>query len=569
MQVRFKYLLIASTALVFTACKKTNEQGRLIPNTAAIVVQVDGKSLSSKLPWDEVKNNPFFKEAYADSTLPVALKKILDNPENSGIDISKDLLFFAQKDSSGGYIAFVGGIKDATIFKSFNTEVTENGSASEKDGVNFISKFPVSVGWNKEKFVYIFDAPQLGQMDQLSKRMLNDSIDISNHTPRDIGATCKDIFELKESNSLAGEENFTKLLKEPGDIHFWMNAEELNKYSSSAAALAMVNLEKLYKGNITTAAVSFENGKINVRTFSYAGEELTKLYKKYNGGQVSEEMIKRMPGKDVVGIIAMNFKPEGIREFLKLLNLDGFVNLAKPTLGFDLEDFVKANKGDILIGLSDLKLAPDTTKYLFKDEEEFQPTMPKPQFNFIFATSIGDKEAFNKLVNAGKKAGSAFVNDASLPLAYNSNGTYFALGNSKENVDKYIGAGNSNFDFTSKITGQPFGGYLNIQSLMKAFETQTVKDSATKVLYDVSLKTWDNILWKGGEFKDGAITQFFEVNLMDKNTNSLKQLNQYAGKLAEVQLQKRKKQKEDMMAFEDAVGPVRDTLAPAPTIKEK
>ena len=566
MQVRFQYLMIAATMLLLASCTKKNTQGKLIPATASIVVQVDGKSLSEKLPWDEVKNNPLLKEAYGDSTLPAAVKKLLDNPASSGIDIAKDLLFFVQKDSSGGYIGFEGSIKDEVIFKNFNTEITENGSASEKDGVNFISKFPVSVGWNKEKFVYVFDAPQLAQMDQLSRRMMTDSIDISSHSPRDIGATCKSIFALKESNSLAEEEKFTKLLTQPGDIHFWMNVEELSKNSAASAALAMVNLEKLYKGSITTAAVNFDNGKITANTFSYAGKELTSLYKKYSGGKVNEDMLKRMPGKDVVAVIAMNFQPEGIREFLKLLNLDGFVNLAKPTLGFDLDDFVKANKGDIMIGLSDFKLATDTSKYLFKDEEAIEPVMPKPTFNFMFAASIGDKEAFNKLVNAGKKAGNAFVNDTKLPISYNSNGTYFALGNSKENVDKYIAGGStSNFDFISKITGQPFGGFLNIQSLMRSLQSQAGKDSAVKALFDVSLKTWDNVLWKGGEFKDGALTQSFEINLMDKNTNSLKQLNQYAAKLAEVQIEKKRKQKQDMMAFEDSVlpGNLKDSL-PSP-----
>ncbi len=571
MQVRFKYLLIAATMLSLASCKKTNEQGKLIPSNAAIIVQVAGKSLSAKLPWDEVKNNPLLKEVYSDSSLPAAIKKLLDNPASSGIDITSDLLFFAMKDSSGAYIGFEGSIKDETIFKTFNTEITENGSASEKDGVNFISKFPVSIGWNKEKFVYVFDAPQLSQIDQLSRRMMNDSIDITSHKQRDIGATCKSIFALPESNSMAREEKFTKLLKEPGDIHFWMNTEELSKSSTSSAALAMVNLEKLVKGSITAAAVNFENGKMDIKTFSYAGEELTKLYKKYSGGKVNEDMLKRMPGKDMVGIIAMNFQPEGIREFLKMLNLDGFVNLAKPTLGFDLEDFVKANKGDILFGLSDFTVAADTSKYLFKDEEAFKSSMPKPQANFIFAASIGDKDAFNKLVNAGKKAGGAFLNDARLPLAYNSNGTYFALGNSKENVDKYIAGGNNNADFINRITGQPFGGYLNIQSLMKAFESQAIKDSADKALYDISLKTWESIIWKGGEFKEGALTQSFEINLLDKNTNSLKQLNQYAGKLAEIQVQKKRKQKEDMMAFEDAVTALKDTAAatPAASMKEK
>ncbi len=558
MQLRFKYLLFAAALFLFASCKKKNTQGRLIPATAAFVLQVDGKSLASKLPWDEIKNNPVFKEAYGDSSLPASVKKLLDNPASSGIDLSKDLLVFVLKDSIGGYIGFEGSVKDEAMFKSFNTEVSENGSASEKDGINFISKFPVCVGWDKEKFVYIIDAPQLGQMDQLSKRMMRDSIDISNHNPRDIGATCKSVFALSESNSLAVNEQFTKVLAESGDIRFWLSTEALSKGggSNTPEMLALIDLSKLYKDSYTTGVLNFENGKVTANLFSYAGKELTAVYKKYGGGKIDEDMLKRMPGKDVVAVMALHFQPEGIRELLKVLNLDGFVNVAVSRFGFNMDDFVKANKGDILVGVTDFKLEADTSTFAFKDEEQFKSLPATPKANFVFAASIGDKDAFNKLINAGKKAGSSLPNAQSGELfAYNSNGTYFALGNSKETVDKYLAGSDTKFDFISNISGSPFGGYLNLQSLMKSLQTQASKDSAGKALFDISLSTWDNVLWKGGEFKNDALTNTIEINLVDKNTNSLKQLAAYLSKAAKVAMEKKKKQQEDMRAFEDAITP--------------
>jgi hypothetical protein len=59
-------------------------------------------------------------------------------------------LFFVLKDSAGGYIGFEGNVKDETTFKKFNQQITENGAAREKDGVQYISKSPVCVGWTKE-----------------------------------------------------------------------------------------------------------------------------------------------------------------------------------------------------------------------------------------------------------------------------------------------------------------------------------------------------------------------------------------------------------------------------------
>ena len=73
-------------------------------------------------------------------------------------------------------------------------------------------------------------------------------------------------------------------------------------------------------------------------------------------------------------------------------------------------------------------------------------------------------------------------------------------------------------------------------------------DSLTLAGFDASLKMWDNLTMKGGQFKDGGITQHWEINLMDKNTNSLKQLNKYAasmGLIAEANKKKNAPTKKD------------------------
>lgn len=547
-----KLLIFFAAAILFASCSKNNIQGKLIPKEATIVIRLDGKSLSSKLPWDEIKQNPLFKEINADTGLPASVKSLLDNPESAGIDIKADLIFFAVKDSIGGYIGFEGKVKDENIFKTFNQQITEHGVESEKDGVQFISKAPFCVGYTKEKFVYVFDTPQLSHLDELSKRMIKDSINTGSRSARDIGATCKSVFALKENNSLAINENFSRLMKETGDVNFWINTEELSKGGSSASALAMVNLDKFYKGNVTTASVNFDTGKIIVNAKTYAGEEMNKLFKKYSGGKINGDMIKRMPGKDIVAIMALNFKPEAIRELIKMTGLDGLINLGIAKSGFSMDDFIKANKGDILLGLSDLVMKPDTTSYNFKSQSENISISQKPTFNFIFAASIGDKEAFNKIVDAGKKLGQGLMSDSGkLPVSFNSNGTYFALSNNKTNVDQYLETAGTNFDFLNKFSGEPFGGYLNIQTLLKSLGNLAAKDSSAKIAYDASLKMWDNIFWKGGNYSDGGILQTVEINLMDKSTNSLKQLNRYAAKFNELHKEQRRKQKEEIMAFRD------------------
>lgn len=573
MKARLCLLMGLAVTVFFAACSKSNKQGRLIPSTAAAVVVADGKSLLSKLSWEEVKQNQFFQAVYQDSGMKETIKKLLDNPEKAGIDINNDLLLFLQKDSLGGFIGIEGTVKDAAALKTFNSEITNGGSETETDGIHFISKSPLCAAWSNEKFLYLVDAPGLNAMDELSRRMMADSIDVSrNIKARDILASAKQVFALKENNSLAKNEKFTKLMSQSEDFKFWLNSEEFNKSFTSLPMMAMVNLEKLYKGNITTFAASFDNGKITLNGHSYAGEDLTKLYKKYSGGKVSEDMLKRIPGKDMIGMFGFNFKPEGLKEFLQMLGLDGFLNLALARAGFTLDDFVKANKGDIVFGVTDVQFKSDSTKnYLFRDDSLDMPSIEKPSFNFSFAASIGDKDAFNKLINAGKKIGGILPNQSALPIAYNTNGSYFVLSNSKENADKFLTGNGENAGLVEKISGEPFGGYLNMQNIFKIIPAKEIKDSVGKVMFDESVKMWDFVIWKGGNFENGGITQKAEITLVDKNTNSLKQLNQYVNKLGQLINEKKKKEQEDIMAFEDAVTPasITDTVTSPPTKGKK
>ncbi|GAB2818006.1 DUF4836 family protein [Ferruginibacter profundus] len=552
MQTRFRiHLLVAVSILLLASCKKNNKEGRYVPKDAAIAVHINGASLSTKLPWDEVKQNPLFQEMYADSTVPPFVKNALNNPDNSGIDVKTDLSFFAQKDSAGGIIGFTGTVKDAEKFRLFFLDASEGGSENEKDGIKFISKSPMCVGWNKERFLLIVNAPQLDMHAYMDKQT------------RDLFNTCKELFDIKESNSLGENEKFTKMVKKTGDIHFWMNSEELYKSGMNNPALAMLKLDNLYKGSITAAAINFENGKILMDAKSYAGKELTELYKKYGGKNIDEDMIKHLPVKDVAAVFAMSFKPEGIKEFLKLLGVEGYANMGLAFAGFGLDDFIKANKGDIVFALTDLKQKANTDTANSMGTNNDGIVEP----DVIFAASIGDKDAFNLLIKAGEKLGGNLP--ASIPVSYKSDGKYFAIGNVKENTDNYIaGKANNNFDFLSKISGNPVGGYVNFQFILKAIESNLTKDSSAKIVYDASVKMWDNLYMKGGQFEDGGITQSLEVNLMDKNTNSLKQLNQYVGLLGKLKMERDKKRQMNDVTIEEIKPDSISVAVPPPPVKK-
>ena len=534
MQKHYRLTIAAflSAVIFFSSCSKTNKQGRSIPENALVAIVVNGETMSAKLPWDEVKQNSLLTNLASDSTVPAFIKKALDNPDNTGIDTKKDLLFFVVKDSSGGYGAFSGTIKDGEKFRQFALEAAQGGNEVEKEGVKTISKGKFIAGYDKDKFLCMVDMPQLNKASYFSN-------DAGEKKARDLSATLMSVFNLSEKNSLGDNEKFTTMVKEKGDIHFWFNTAEMYK---DMPGTGMFKMDKLYEGNLTAATVNFENGKILVSSKSYTNKEMAAVWKKYKGSSIDENMIKSIPATDLAFVLAMNFKPEGINEMLKVAGIDGMVSMATVFLGISVDEFIKANKGDVMIAVSDFK--PSEKKYDSLD----QRSVKGPEPDVLFAASIGDKDAFNSLIKTAKRLSKEEMNDSdAAKVAYNMNSKYFAIGNNKTNVDKFITGGNNNFEFLKKLSGNPFGAYINAQYIMRSMESEVGKDSTEKIIYDLSLKMFQDAYFTGGQFSDGGISSDVEINLMDKNTNSLKQLNQYLGKVAQIGKEREEKKKAEWL----------------------
>ncbi|MBC7936769.1 MAG: DUF4836 family protein [Rhizobacter sp.] len=549
MRIKFlPALLVAFSAMLLLAScgKKSNTQGRYIPKDAVFVAHLNGASLTEKLPWDEVKANNAFKMAYTDSSIDAIAKAAMENPENTGVDIKTDMVFFVVKDSAGGYAAFQGKVKDAAKFKSYYTTALKNATASEKDGIQFLTDGRVAVSWDKDKFIMLSDLPEMNQVKELEKRDIWDTTYTKPTftSTRNTVTAATALYTLKEDNSLAKEERFSQMINDKGDLHFWMNVESLYKGMPGMEALAMINMSKLYEDSRYAATASFENGQIKVDMKSYAGKEMTDIYKKYSGSKVSSEMAEHLPAKDIAVFFAMNFKPEGIKEFIKLTGMEGLVNMGTAFLGFNMDDFIKANKGDILLAVSDFAV----------------DSFGRPNPKVLFSASIGDKASFDKLMAAGVKMGKAEMGEN---VAYQKNDKYFVIGNDKTANDQFInGKGGSKPAFWDKISGGPIAGYVNLQVILNAMKGEIGRDSFGLRTLQASQKFWNDIILSGGEFKDGGIVQHVEINLLDKTTNSLKQLNKYIDELAVIE-----KQKKESYKYTDVDAmfpPVMDSVAVAP-----
>jgi hypothetical protein len=548
MKSLFRFVFISfSAAFLLSSCAKKNELGKMIPKNAMFVAHLDVKSLRAKLSWDEIKQTSWYQKISGDSTINTWQKKLLDNPENSGIDLNSSVVFFVAKDAgTEGEIILEGSVKSASDFEQFNKNLDSTATEKKDGDLNvLVLKNESVVTWNDTHFVYAFDAgsarsklpsmPGLANQGNMST-LVDKSVSLA--------AYSKKLFSLQSDSSLEKNEKFANLIKEAGDIHAWINTEEIVNGSGGLGMLGMLKLDVFFKDNISTYTVNFDNGKIDITQKGYAGKDFSDFLQKYSGGSLNTDMIKTVPSQNVFGAMALNFKPEAIKELIKLTGMDGMLNNYSSQIGFNLDDFVKANKGDLLVAVTDLKMKKDSVSYNDGGESRYT-AFTKPDMNFLFSVSIGDKPSFQKILDAGKKiSGQMGVNDTS--IAYGQNDKLFAVSNKQHFLNDYL-AGNANnkFDFLDKMSGQPVGAFIDIHKILTVV-SEEIKSNDDTTIMNESLKLWNNIYMKAGQFKDGAITGNTEINFIDQNTNSLKLLNHYFDVIAKTEMAKEEKEKTGM-----------------------
>lgn len=553
--------LLATLVIVFASC--SNKASVPVPEDAAIVVHIDGASLSSKLPWEEIKKSEWFKIANEEVKDDLA-KKILDNPDESGVDIKSDAYIFMKTRGRGGYAAIICGIKDEKKFETFIGKVREGDGdkVEKKEGLSVIADRGNVLTWNDKRLVFIADNPDINS----GASMMGNSGKSRRFDTDSLLKFAREIYDLKGSKSLGSNSKFASLMKEDGDVHFWMNAGSL--YSNALPAmLAITKASLLFEGNISAATISFDNGRITAKGRSYYNKELAAIYKKYSMKNIDEDMLKSIPAGDVAAVIAMNYPPEGVKEFISLLGVDGLVNMFLAEAGFSVEDFVKANKGDLLLSVSDFSFGEKEKTITMYDGTTSTYKSTQPDAKLLFATSVADKPSFEKLMTILKEKISqeagASANDFVNKIPYLLKDNWFIAGNDSVSVHTF-GAAKTDHSFISKIKGHPMGGFLDIQKFISGSKASFADDSTATLIADQSLKVWQDIIFHGGEFKDGGTDSYMEINMVDKNTNSLKQLNNYLGFIAGKMREQEKKREEAYRREWDTPGVDSVQVAPAP-----
>ena len=548
------------TLVLVVSCKKSDKTGLLVPEDAGVVIHINSPSLSSKLSWEEISQTEWFQEMSKEATDSTA-QKLLKDPGQSGVDTKADLIFYIKKQGRGGYVVFEGSVKDAAAFEAFNKEISKGEGTVTKDGdISYMSSNkPGILAWNSSKFAYIGDSPLPDVQQAFDRGGSHDSYKFPVDSLKMFGKTA---LTLKSGDNLDKDSRFASLIQDGGDVHIWANISGLYGNSLGEGMLSMMKLNILLDGNVSATSLDFDNGKIAVKSKQYYGEEMRKILADYPAKPLSEDVINRIPSQNVVGVFAMNYPPAGLKEFLKATGIDGMTNGFLGRMGYSIEEFIKANKGELLLSVTDLEMkTKEKVIDMGEGKEPHKYSSTEPDMKVLFAASINDKPAFDKLVGIALEQTKGMMSSNLPEIHYKLDNNWFAASNSQEQVDKFLAGGSAKNAVADKISGHPFGFFIDIQKIIKSTES-TVTDDSGKAAMAASANMWQDVIATGGTFKDKAINFEFEINLVDKNTNSLKQLNQYINTIYKIHAEKKKKDMDNENAADSLTAPPGVNLKP-------
>ncbi|TXH20249.1 MAG: DUF4836 family protein [Chitinophagaceae bacterium] len=532
------FLLSILMTVVFAACNSGGKTGLLIPADAGMVMHIDLNALSSKLSWDEIKKANWFAEAQKEAKDSL-IKKLLTDPKESGINTSSHIVIFAKTNTDGGGYAVVNtDVSDAKKLSETITSIGKSEIKIEKDGeYNFVNiDNKAVVYFNDKKLVSVTGSANFNGMKNQGN---------SKEYPIDsLKQYAKTIFALKGKALLDSDERFVKLINDKSDIHYWANAGNMSNGLLTGMA-AMMKLDVMLKDAITAASINFDNGKISLTSNQYYGKEMTAFYKKYEGKTISDETLQNLPSGDALFALAAGFNPEGIKEFAKLIGVDGLLNMGLAKANISIDDFVKANKGQLFMALTQLSFGNEKKSVDLGNGEKYEYIDNRPDPKYIVGAQVADKTAFEKMVGA-IKSNLLGIDDAdtSINKAINQELTdkWFAISNDKTLVDAVINSTNTSAPaYSNYLKGSNMGLYFNIEKIIDN-TTKSSKDTAVSEAATLSKNFW-RIAHLSGKLKSGVWSSTGEITLADANTNALKQLNKYIDDMVKIGIEENKRRK--------------------------
>ena len=324
-------LLIISFGCQNEAEKRADNALEAIPANSTLVTAFDLPTLMEKANFEAVQKMDFYRffmeKAAEESDI---LATVLANPENAGIDLTKNAYVSIELSPDNPEEIYTGII--------FNL-------VSPEDFSNFANSFrEVKTGQRKGyQFADLNEATQLAWNDRVGILALGEGI-------YETEEVVNSFFTPNTETSLANNENLTTLLSQKHDITTWLTSNALaqNKSAKLVLALAKIKPEAL-DNNFIHGHVDFEAGKVNTQLNYFFQDALIEDVNLLFKENVKTDFAPYVSGKNLNIYLSAAFDFAGLHTALsKRPQVKMFADFALKSYGLSINKLKSALDGDLV-----------------------------------------------------------------------------------------------------------------------------------------------------------------------------------------------------------------------------
>lgn len=543
-------LLLCTILFSFSACKKGSDNARHIPKEATAVVRIDMASIGKKLAMDMLFGSDVFKEmskgAGKDSS---AMQDI----QNAGIDFLNTFYMYVVSDKRYSGDQKMVGLVPLSDDGKWEAYVKKTAPKAEIKTVDKRKECVLSDGmyaaWDENLLVITNAITIQSEMPfDENGNYIAPQVDLAQ-----TAAEMANLFKMTKENSIAANNKFADMEKEGNDVSIWVNYESvMNNYGRGMMG-GFTPSNAMMKDAIMVSSLNFDKGAINAEMKYYVSDEMKGVIKKFADTKADKELVERLPGNNLSAVAALSVPSKAMMEMLEKFGLLGLVNtgLAEAGTNMTAEEVFSAFTGDMGFAMNNFRIEQKKTEYThFNDAGEMVTdsfTSSRPNMEWVYVLKIDKQDKFDKVLQyaaannviTSTGAGTYAVAGGEDAPQIVVKDKYLVVANNAANANAYIAGSNKGqkmHEVASKeIYSHPMTMFFDIKQMLNAGAAAMGDDADDAARMAELQKTFDNVIFYGGEFKSDAYTYKASLNFVNKNENSLMQLINLGSKMSEIE----------------------------------
>ena len=516
-------IVIALSVVVLSSCNSKPDHRKYIPKDASVVLGVNLSALSKKIAWNMITGSKLFKEM--ESRMPAGQGKdnMMSGIDKAGIDVLNTFYVYLKTDarfSSGMQATAIVPLSDADEWEAYVKKTFPKADIQQHNKLKVASMDgEMYMGWDKHVLIVMNPLSSGGQ---------------------DMAAELDNVFNISSDNSIKADKNFEALQGAGHDLSMWVNyAQIMNAYNDRFASQSPVAISPtMWKETAFACGFDFVKGKITGDMAYYTSKGLEDVYKEFGAKNVDNDMVSRLPGKNLDLLMAVHFSPKALRTMMDSTGMLGLANAQLQAQGTNVDNILDAFTGDMAFMVSDLSIGANTNP-----ADGYQMPFQYNNYCMNYVVKINKKDNFDKLMSFASAAGLLPVaNGYALPIT--TRDTVFVVHNGDYAVfsNKYGSAagilrGKADQPLSPALAADtkahPFNLFVDVQEAVSKIDVSKALSTGDMAMFDESKRLLSSVSFSGGEYKNNAMQGHLEINFVNKDENTIITLLDYGMRMSQ------------------------------------